>query len=214
MKHDLEERREEGSQTKYQDVLFNMDKTDGKRRLHHQFYLQDDFIFRSTVKCVGACLHKISLKNSPISGSWSIHSQTSLNSLQKARDISLLTTVGLSQRIKYSNSSINPFMSSCIGPSLWVLFKPQIGGFLPAPMFWPWSCSELEVLELQQEEQFCLLLWHMARHGWGQAAEFGSGSNLILWIAYLFSQGRGNYSSKNPISCLVTEQPWSTVILV
>lgn len=69
MKHDLEERREEGGQTKYQDVLFNMDKTDGKRRLHHQFYLQDDFIFKSTVKCVGACLHKISLKNSPISGS-------------------------------------------------------------------------------------------------------------------------------------------------
>lgn len=33
---------------------------------------------------------------------------------------------------------------------------PHFGGFLPAPIFWPWSCSELEVLELQQEEQFCL----------------------------------------------------------
>lgn len=69
MKNDLEERREEYGQTKYQDVLFNMDKTDGEGRLHLHFYLKDDFIFKSTVKCVGACLHKINLQNSSISGS-------------------------------------------------------------------------------------------------------------------------------------------------
>lgn len=46
-----------------------MDKADGEGRLYLKFYLKDDFIFKSTVKCVDGCLHKISLKNSPISGS-------------------------------------------------------------------------------------------------------------------------------------------------
>lgn len=60
-------------------------------------------------------------------------------------------------------------------------------------------------------------LWHMATCGWAWAAGSGCRSNLILWIACLFSQSRaggGNYSSKNPTSCLVTEQPRSAVVLV
>lgn len=124
-------------------------------------------------------------------------------------------------------------MSRCTGPSLWVLLMQlclrlvvfclhQYCGHDLALSWKFWSYSRKSNFVWAQCSGRLALwslcrLWYMARHGWARTAGFGSASNFILWIAHLFSQGRagrGNYSSKTPVSCLVTEQPWSTVVLV